>query len=612
MLIAWTCSLAVGLVLIGPLLAPGALFQLDRSLVPDEAFPIGTFGLGPEIPRDVPLRSLLWFPGSIFGHVAVGKALMVLSVAGAGAGMFHLSRRFTGRFGASTAAILYATSPFLLTRLFVGHQAMWVAAAILPCVLPALTDRRRPRNEVFLACLALGLAGSYGGIVAWLVLLSSTQWTERRRAILGRLSVALAASAIWLVPGVIVMSSGTSIVSSARFPSGTNSIREVFALMAGQGFWLDTFEVGIPNALVVGVIGLILFVLGVLGSARLPTGGRRGLEILVAVSLVLSAAPSAPLLGPLLDTVTSTPLGAPFREPQRYLLLYVCWMALAAPLGAQRLALKWRRSREFLVVLPLASAIVLSSYGWWGLGGNLHPTKIPDGWTQAREIIREGGGTTLALPWTRYLTLRFAESSRSINPLPKFLGTDVLLSSNLGIGGVSKERSESREDAADEVVRGLLELDTEFTNDQLQDLGVRWIIVIHEGSYERFLPGLSQLDLEPTIVRSDIELYEVPGWRGEAVTEGGEVIDAPSPGPPFAAFEDGGAFTWFRGYQAGWLRGLHPVDRVGPGLFGVPAGNGPIWFWPSVIVIATDVAVLTAAAPFLIRSFRRRRARLDS
>lgn len=604
MFAAWVCSLIIALLIVGPLLAPGALFQLDRSLVPDAPFPLGTLGIGPEIPRDVPLRTILWFPGAIIGHVAVGKALMVLSITGAGAGMFHLARRCGGRLAASTAAILYATSPFLLTRLFVGHQAMWVVAATLPWVLPALTDRRRPLAEVFLACLALGLSGSYGGIVAWLVLVSATHWREPRRAVLGRLGVAFAASAIWLVPGVAVVSSGTSIVSSSRFATGTDSIGDAFALLAGQGFWLDTYEVGVPNPFVAGVLGIMLVLLGIVGTSRIPDAGRRGLHVLAAGALVLAGAPSAPLLGPFLDTLTSTPLGAPFREPQRYLLLYICWVSLAAPLGAHRLALNWQQYREAIVLLPLAVAIVVSSYGWWGLNSDLQPTPVPTGWSEARKIIRDGGGTTLALPWTRYLPLRFAESSRAINPVPKFLGTDVLVSSDLGLGGESQERSESREAAADEIVRGLLELDTSSTLEQLDAIGVRWIIVIHEGSYERFLPALIQLDLEPTLIRPDIELYEVPGWRGGALTSGGDVVSTPMPGSPFATVRDERAFTWFRGHQAGWLRGASPVQRVGPGLFGVPAGRGPIWFWPSVLVVLTDVVVAAAAARVIIRSIR--------
>jgi len=605
MVAAWACALIVAVSIIGPLLAPGALFQLDRSLVPDAPFPVGTFGIGPEIPRDVPLRTILWFPGAVIGHVAVGKALMVLSIASAGAGMFHLARRCGGRLTASTAAVLYATSPFLLTRLFVGHQAMWVVAATLPWVLPALTDRRRPSTEVFLACLALSLSGSYGGIVAWLVLLSATPWREPRRAILGRLGVAFAASAIWLVPGLAVVSSGTSIVSSSRFATGTDTIGDAFALLAGQGFWLETYEVGVPNSIVAGVLGIMLVGLGIIGTNHIPVDGRRCLHLLASGTLILAAAPSAPLLGPVLDTLTSTPLGAPFREPQRYLLLYICWMALAAPLGARHLALKWQQYREAITLLPLALAIVVSSYGWWGLNSDLQPTPVPDGWNEAREIIRDGGGTTLALPWARYLPLRFAKSSRAINPVPKFLGTDVLLSSDLGLGGDSKERADSREAAADEIVGDLLELDTSSTLEQLDAIGVRWIIVIHEGSYQRFLPALIQLDLEPTLIRPDIELYEVPGWRGEALTSGGEVVATPVPGSPIATVDDERAFTWFRSHQAGWRRGASPLQRVGPGLVGVPSGGGPIWFWPSVLVVLTDAMVAAATTRVIFGSVRR-------
>jgi hypothetical protein len=603
--------LFVGILMAGPVLGRGALFHLDRTLVPDPPFPWGTFGIGVEIPRDAPLSAILWFLGAVFGHVTTGKALMVCAIAGSGVTMHHFARRFMGPFVAIAAAALYATNPFLLTRLFVGHQGIWVAMALLPVALVLMLAPRRPVRDVFLGTAVLCVSGSYGGILALLVVLAAVRRADGVRAAALRVGACVAASLVWLLPGFAVMLEGPALASSAQFPAGTASIGEIPALFAGHGFWLETFEVGIPREWIVGLIGCALLALGVLGSPSLPPWCRRPMERLAVLALLISAAPGIPLLDSAFDALTSTGLGAPFREPQRYLVLYLAWLAVAAPLGALRVAARWPAARETAIAVPLAAALALSSYGWWGLGGHLTPTPIPASWAEARTIVRDGGGTTMALPWTRYMTLRFAEASRSLNPIPKYFGTDVLVSSDLKIGGESRERVDGREAAADQIAREIESGETASTIESLNTLGVRWVVLLHEGAYQRFLPGLLSLDLEPVLVTPEIELYEVPGWTATAVTVGGAPVDVPAAPGLVARIDEPGAFTWYRSHQTGWLRGFEPTTSVGPGLDAVPPGGGWLWFAPGWVVLIADVALVGLVCAAMISRSKDRRVRMS-
>ena len=95
----------------------------------------------------------------------------------------------------------------MLTRAAVGHFNVTWPHAVLPWVLPALLRPGRRLSSTFLAALALGFAGHFGGSVALVVVAVGvvSSWIAGERdhwwqAIL----VALAAQAPWLVPGLVV------------------------------------------------------------------------------------------------------------------------------------------------------------------------------------------------------------------------------------------------------------------------------------------------------------------------------------------------------------------------------------------------------------------------
>ncbi len=595
-------SFAVGIAVIGPGLSRGALFQLDRSLIPHPPFPWGTFGLGPEIPRDAPLSAIIWLASQLLGAPSVSKWLMVLTISIAWCGMFRLTSAHAGLPLAMMSGFLYALSPYLLTRLAVGHESMGIAAAVLPWVLASLSDVRSTWRKVFLACVALCIAGSFGGILAGLVLASRGVRRAGRRRLLAHGSALLAASSMWLVPGVVVMLGSPKLSPASSFPNGTRTVADLLELAAGAGFWQPSLEIAGPSDLLTGIAGFVLLGLAIIGTTRLPSVWRATAASMAGVTFIMSLASAVPGLRTVTDWFTSTALGVPFREAQRYLLLYVCWMTAAAPVGAIVLVRRYRSFRELIIVAPLAAGLVLGAPGLWGLGGRLDPIDIPAGWNLARDIINDGGGTTLTLPWNRYITLRFANVPRSLNPMPKFLGSDVLVASDLGLGGSSHERTDRREYDASLVAFHLIEGETTTIVDDLARLGVHWVVLLHEGPYELYVPGLlDATGLLKVLERPDIELYEVPGWSGSAVTADGSPVEVSGGLGPIADPSVDRPFVWFRAFQRGWLRGFRSVGSVEPGVLSVPGGSGLVWFWPALLCAVTYLGVGLTSAFCLVR-----------
>jgi hypothetical protein len=138
---------------------------------------------------------------------------------------------------------------------------------------------------------------------------------------------------------------------------------------------------------------------------------------------------------------------------------------------------------------------------------------MPDGWHDLRTAIRAEQGPVLAFPWHEYLSLDFAGDRRVLNPLPDWLGGDVLVSSDPGLGStVLQESTDDREPDA----RVLAEAVTadEPIAEGARDLGVRWVVLLHEAdaaAYETALDGDTGLRRE--LRTESVSLYEVQGWR---------------------------------------------------------------------------------------------------
>jgi hypothetical protein len=604
----WMAGTAVGLVVLGPALAPGPLLNLDLVLFDRVPVPRGTWGLGPEFPRRVPtFLPLAWLSGLVGGDV-VGKALLVACVAVAFVGAHRMARGTPGlpRVG---AALLYGASPWMLSRLGVGHLGMLVPAALLPWALPdLLRPSLRPRMA-FLWMVALGLGGFVGGVLAGFAVLVGLV-ADRGRRLGPVVGCFLLAQLPWLVPGLVVALQGTAEPEAGDgFATVVHGPLGVFEVAAGHGFWLQGHQVG-KHTPGVWLVGVVLVVLALLGRTRLPAtwGGRA--TALAVVGIAASLASGLPLLDDAYAWLASTPVGIPLREGQRLLPLWLVWLAPAAAFGAARLHEGWEQRRPIaasaVLAVPLALGMVLAGPGLWGLGGILEPFDVPPEWVEARDVVDEEPGTVLALPWTRYMVAEVAENRRILHPVPLWFGGDVLASSNARVsvdGG--REVADPREDAAELAVVRLRTGGR--AADELAALGVRWVVLLKELSW-RDHEGLARdPGLELVVSGPTLDLYRVRPWVAPVVDDDGAAVDLDVVAAPFATADGGGAAVWARPAEQGWLRGLEPAGRTSEGLVRLPEGSGPVWFWPSLLVLVADGLVVGAVAVVAWREVRGRR-----
>lgn len=591
--------------MLGPALGAGGLFNLDL-VVPDRLdLPNGFWGLGPELPRRLPL----WVPISAVSPVVpaplVVKALMVAGFAVAWAGMARLVRPVGSAWWSATAGALYAFSPFLLTRASVGHFMITVPAAALPWVLPTLLRPGRRLGVTFLAAATLGVGGHFGGSLAMLIAVVGVLVVERERWLRG-LAVTVAAQAAWLVPGIAVAAFAAVPIGDAPFPTAARGLGGALRLSAGGGFWNTPLQVG-GSGVLEAALGAVVLGLAIAGTKHLPSGLRRPLVVLGVAGWLLAWAQSSEWSGRLFDALTGNPIGAVWRESHRLLLLHLLWLAPAAALGARRVARRLAaggrgEASGAAAALPMAIAVTLAMPGLWGYGGHLVATPIPASWMQARTSIDAEGGTVLSLPWHLYFNLRVGDDSvrRVLNPLPLVLGGDVLASSDTGLSASSRERADPREPHAERLVRRLER--GEPIAEGLVGLGVRWVAVIPNelaGDYANLPhdPGLR------IVIRSeDLALYEVVGWRGSAVTRQDVPLQASG-----VTWDPGtsDAVIWYRPGGGGWRRGWESVHTSPDGVLEVPPGRGRIWNLGTPLALGAQFGWTIAVAIVALRWRRR-------
>lgn len=616
-MLTWLVPVVAGAIVLGPALAPGSLFNLDLVLVPHFDLPNGFWGLGPELPRRLPLWVPIswlspWIPATISG-----KALMLAVFVLAWVGMTRLAHAFGVRW-AFVAGALYALSPFVLTRTAVGHFMITVPLAVLPWVLPVLLRPGRSLSRTFLGAAALSLGGHFGGSLAVTVVVVALLCGERKRwgwALL----VTVVAQGAWLVPALAVASAGdANLAPGAVFGTDASGVLGLLRLSAGGGFWNTYFQVGVGSA-PQALAGLVLLALAVFGTRSIVGWARRPMVALAAIGWLVSAASTMVGVSAVLDWFTGTTIGAVWREPQRVLVLYLVWLAPAAVLGAQRAydtalaSPKWLWSAGAFAALPAVVAAVLVAPGVWGVGGQLHAESVPSSWNATRALVRDQPGTVLALPWFQYYNQQLdgGPVRRVLNPMPLFLGGDVLAASNNGLQAGVQERADPREPAADVVVRAMTD-GSEPPGRALAALGVRWVVLQKTVHLKDYAALSVDPDLEVKIDDDAMALYEVKGWTGGAFdATSGESVATSGTGPAWVHLADteGNDVIWNHPASGGWRRGWSDAaTATEDGRLRFDSGGGVVWNVATLPSLLSQFVVLglTVVAGWRVRRSRTR------
>jgi len=598
--VRWVLGLVAGVVVVGPGLGPGSWLNVDLVVTPITPLPRGIWGLGPEFPRRVPFTVPLAWASVIVDSTWVAKVVVVVAIASAVAGAWSLANRWTADLppiAGAGAGLLYGLSPFLLTRVGVGHLPLVVAMAVLPWALPDLLQPCRDDRKTFLWCAALGATGFLGGLPAMVVVglaVVATPAVDRRWR---RPFAGLVASQLpWLVPGLVVFAQGGAPAASSDFRTDGHGPGGVLRVLAGHGFWRTTSQVGRGEGWLVPLAGLIIVGLAWLGRGALPPAGRRAALVVAAVGLAVPLASALPLVRRVYAAVIDLPMLAVLREGQRLLPLYLMVVAPLAARGATELARHWPGWREGLVIAaPLALAVVLAAPGLWGVGGALDPVRLPAEWATIRSTVHAGGGTVLSLPFFEYATAAEADGRTVVDPMPVYLGGDVLSSSDPGLSEVSEERVDPREAGVARTVAAMRR--GERVADRLAAAGIHWIVLRRDSDWLSYRTLASDPGLHRVVDGGSAQLYAVRPWRGVAVAAGGRPVRVHQPVAPLAVFGASARphdpVVWARAGGWGWFRGLRGVATTSRGLARVPGGTGPVWYLPAILVLLGDLLTAT-------------------
>jgi hypothetical protein len=584
-------GVALGVAVTGPAWTGDALLNLDLAVFDRVPNSPGFWGIGPELPRRAPVITVLAFVTNVVGGgVQLTAAFMTMCIAVAFVGAVRLARR-ASLAAALASATLYALSPWMITRLSVGHLGLALVAALLPWVLPILLQPTLSLRRTFIAALALAMAGYAGGTIGAMVVLAGVVgvgWVAALRVI-GAWAVA---QLPWVAPGLAVAWSSTSVSGGGSFRTDISGPGDFGRLALGYGFWQRgndlAFESAVVPLVAVAIVGLAAF-----GAPRLPTGWGRRATALAAVAFMVAAVQELPLLGDVYRNLSNTLPGAVFRESQRMLVLFLVWLAPAVALGLTRLGSVRPSGARIGAVGVAAIACSLAVPAMWGVDGRLRAVDLDVAWTQVRDTVERSPGTVLAVPWNQYIDVAAAGGRRVYHPAATLVRGDVLNASDPEFGDDRRETSDPREPFVDRAVARFN--DGTAIAPSLAELGVRWIIVVSGAEDERWESLVEDPGLELVVAGSDIRLYGVKDWPGQAVTAEGDQVTTRRWIEPMVRFESTAA-QWFAPHMRGWVSGSTDVDASATGTIRLPSGARSVWFWPALAVIAAYAATAAAAS----------------
>ncbi|MEV5746945.1 hypothetical protein AB0L00_03930 [Actinoallomurus sp. NPDC052308] len=551
-------GLVLGLLALGPALAPGFTLAYDMVFVPHPTFDRETFGLAGMLPRHVPSDAVVTALAQVAPADVVQKAILlaVFVIACVSAAALVPSERLTARLA---GGVVYAWNPFVAERLLLGQWALLLGYAALPWVVRAAA-RGEPRRLV-LALVPAAIGGFAAMAVSGLVVLViglhrprpgrsvgvgrsgagrpvGVGWSEKRRL-------------PWLLAGLLVMSLPWLVPSLTRFsgvPADPAGVAAFAAradtpfgtlgslLLLGGGWNAETVPSGY-GAVVTAVPWLCVVLLALVAYARGRAAATRGLGVAALAGLVLAAL-GAVVPGLLRWAIGLWPGFAVLRDGQQYVAPLAVVVAVGAGLAVDRVAGGRREAngagpavdrvagsgpeavgagpavdrvaggRPELAVLALLVPVALLPGLAWGAGGRLAAVRYPAAWSRARAVVAAEPGTVLVLPWEAYRTYAWNGGRRVLDPLPRYLPGRVVLNDAVRVGtGGRRDLRMAVEDPRARALDPLISSGAPLT-DALRAHGIRYVAVDAPeefGTWAARLPGAERVVTGPALT-----LYRIP------------------------------------------------------------------------------------------------------
>ena len=511
----------LSLAVTAPLFGSGYLLLRDAVSVPRSYLSDAALGLAEAAPRALPQDFAVALVSTVIdGGVAV-KLLLAVGLWIAGWGAARLAATVlpdSGLAGQCVAATLAIWNPYVAERLLQGHWSLLVGYGCLPWVATAMLRLREPEAgwaDAGALAFWIALAGltPTGLMLAASVALAcvfapSGGWPRWRRAVVA-LGSALIAALPWLSAAIVARSLAPSQAEgvaafAARAEPGLGTLGTLASL---GGIWNGEAVPSSRTTLFAVVAAIVL--LGIV-VAGLPVAIRRPAAVpLLCLAALAVVVPAAMATGPGVAAVEATVRAMPglgvLRDAQKWVALAVPGYALAG--AAAVVSLRQRLPAAATALVCCAALIATLPDLAWGVGGKVSPVEYPRGWAAAAAMINDDPRPVAVLPVDSMRRFEWAGDAPVLDPLPRWVRSDVLSTGDLTIGGQTVPGEGER---ARTVQQMLL---SGADRDQLADAGVGWVVVESGGAADTLALPIAYHD-------DDLTVYRVGGDAPQATGRG--------------------------------------------------------------------------------------------
>jgi hypothetical protein len=524
-------AFVLALLVVAPLMRPGYLLLRDAVSTPRSYLSDTALGLTSP-PRATPQDFAMAIASHVVDGGVVVKALLFAGLWLAGWGAARLvatalpEAGTSGQFVAITVAIW---NPYVAERLLQGHWSLLVGYGCLPWVASAVLELRSADGPGWWGFCGLAFWIALAGLTPTGQMLAATvalvcvavPGTGRPRWLCA--AVALGAALVTALPWLVAAVSGPSMTSdeaanalgiAAFAPRAEPGLGTLLSLASLGGIWNgDAVPATRATFFAVVSAGMLLGVV----AAGLPAVVRRPAVVpLLALSAVAVLVPTALATGPGLHVLRAVLDAVPglgvLRDGQKWVALALPGYALAGA-GAVLTLRRWLAPALTAAVCCLALVLSLPDLAW-GAWGKVQSVRYPTGWAAVAAAINSDPGTVAVLPAGTMRRFRWSGAAPVLDPLPRWLRSDVLATGDLAISGVTipGEGNHARD------VQELLLTGPDPA--ALAHAGVAWLVVESDSAGDIGAAGRTLDALTPSYRDSEMVLYRIGGHSAAAPAAG--------------------------------------------------------------------------------------------
>lgn len=508
-------ALTLALLAAGPLLKPGYLLLRDAVSTPRSYLSDSALGLT-AAPRATPQDFAVALASHVVDGGVVVKALLVAGLWLAGWGAARLVETAlpdAGAAGEFVAITLAIWNPYVAERLLQGHWSLLVGYGCLPWVATAMLRLRFAGGAAFGLIFWVALAGltptglMLAATVSLVCVAAPGPGWPRWVCAATTLGVAVVTALPWLTAAALGSSLGAqnALGVSAFAPRAEPGLGTLFSLASLGGIWNG--EAVPPSRATLFAVSSAVVLLGIVVAGLSAVARRRAVAPLLVLAAVSVLVPAALATGPGLHALRAVVDAAPgfgvLRDGQKWVALALPGYALAGA-GAVVTLRRWLRPAQGALVCCLALILALPDLAW-GVWGRVEPVRYPPGWAAVASAINADPRTVAVLPAGTMRRFPWSGPAPVLDPLPRWVRADVLMTGDLAISGVTVPGEGNRARAVQELLlagpdRGAVAA-----------AGVGWLVVESDSAGDMGASARTLGALTPAFRNDELALYRIGG-----------------------------------------------------------------------------------------------------